>query len=208
MVRWAPKAAVFLAGAAVMTAAVLHMAGVETPGVQASVVGGQGKALIGGQFALTDHNGTPFTQDNLKGSYSLIYFGFTYCPDICPATLDEMAAAKSNLPADLQNKLKLVFVSVDPDRDSPSVLKDYIANFDPQMIGLTGPAEAVKAMAKAYLVYYAKQPAQAGKPGYQVDHSGYMYLMNPNGDYVAHFSGKQKADEIAKRLTAAMGSAS
>nr|OQO27080.1 hypothetical protein B0A51_08336 [Rachicladosporium sp. CCFEE 5018] len=146
---------------------------------------GIGKPLVGGPFTLTDHNNKPFTNDNLKGKYSLVYFGFSHCPDICPEELDKMAGMIEAVKEKHgEGVLRNVFITCDPARDTPQVLKSYLAEFHPEVLGLTGTWQQVKDVCKAYRVYFST-PADV-KPGqdYLVDHSIYFYLMDPDGDFV------------------------
>ncbi len=154
-----------------------------------------GKALIGGPFSLTDHTGKPVTQDDFKGKLMLVFFGYTYCPDICPAELQVMSAALDALGADAE-KVTPVFITVDPARDTVEQMASYVASFHPRLVGLTGSEEAVKQAAKAYRVYYAKA-GDANSPDYLVDHSAFVYLMGRDGNYLTHFSYGTSAEKMA-----------
>lgn len=138
---------------------------------------GMGRPLVGGPFSLMDHNGKPFTEQSLKGKYSLVYFGFTHCPDICPEELDKMAGMIDNVKEKHGNAMLPVFITCDPARDTPEVMKSYLKEFHDDMLGLTGEYEQVKQTCKAYRVYFST-PADV-QPGqdYLVDHSIYFYLM-------------------------------
>ena len=152
---------------------------------------GIGKPKVGGPFELIDHHGRPFTDRDLRGKYSLVYFGFTHCPDICPEELDKMAEmidlVKSKLgPTTTKNSrdgggeggiLRPIFISCDPARDSPAVIRSYLAEFHPDLIGLTGDYEAIKAVCKAYRVYFSTPEHVRAGQDYLVDHSIYFYLM-------------------------------
>ena len=144
-----------------------------------------GKALIGGPFKLTDHTGTVRTEKDLLGRYTLMSFGFTHCPDVCPTTLQTMSEAMEALgPA--ADKVQPVFVSVDPDRDTVARLKVYHGSFDKRVMMLTGDTVSIARIAKAYKVGYKKmKPAADGS--YQVNHSALIYLMGPNGEYITHY---------------------
>jgi len=135
---------------------------------------------IGGVFEMVDQDGQPFTHEDMAGKYSLIYFGYTFCPDVCPMGLTAMTSLHNALPQEMQDQLRLVFVSVDPDRDTPEVLKEYVDHFHDKMIALTGSQEQVDAMAMKYKVYHAKRPADEGGV-YLMDHSSYIYLMAVDG---------------------------
>ena len=136
---------------------------------------------IGGPFRLVDMQGRPVTEKSLLGKPTAIFFGFTYCPEVCPTTLTEMTAWLKALGSDA-NRLNVVFVSVDPERDTPEQMKLYLANFDPRIRGFTGTPEAVAAAAKAYRVYYQKVATAGG--GYTIDHSSAVYLFDAKGRFV------------------------
>ena len=155
-----------------------------------------GEAAIGGPFTLTDQNGAVRSDADFRGRYTLVYFGYTNCPDVCPTTLVVMAEALKRLgPAG--DGIVPIFISVDPARDTPAVLKNYLASFGPQFVGLTGSAQAIAKVAKAYRVYYRRQPEKAG---YSVDHSNYIFLMGPDGRFVSVFDETLGPDGLAKAL--------
>ncbi len=162
-----------------------------------------GKALIGGPFTLTDHTGKTVTEKDFAGGFTLVYFGFTYCPDVCPTELQIMTAALEQL-GDKAEKVTPVFISVDPKRDTVEQMASYVTNFHKRLVGLTGTPEQVKAAAKAYRVYYAEVKDETSSAGYTVDHSSIVFLMGPKGDYLAHFSHgtspQKMAEGIAKHL--------
>ncbi|KAM7209673.1 SCO1/SenC domain containing protein [Naviculisporaceae sp. PSN 640] len=159
---------------------------------------GVGKPKVGGPFELIDQNGNTFTDQDLKGKYSLVYFGFSHCPDICPEELDKMAKMFDLVQTERPNVLLPVFVTCDPARDDPKVLKEYLSEFHPSFIGLTGTYDQIKAMCKAYRVYFST-PTQV-KPGqdYLVDHSIYFYLMDPEGDFVEALGRQHSPEQAAK----------
>ncbi|KAI8961825.1 SCO1 protein [Daldinia sp. FL1419] len=159
---------------------------------------GVGKPKVGGDFELIDQDGRPFSSKDLKGRYSLVYFGFTHCPDICPEELDKMARMFDLVEEKAPGALTPVFVTCDPARDDPKVLKSYLAEFHPRFVGLTGTYEQIKAMCKAYRVYFST-PRDV-KPGqdYLVDHSIYFYLMDPEGDFVEALGRQHSPDQAAK----------
>lgn len=162
-----------------------------------------GKALIGGPFEAVDHLGAPITQESLKGHYSLLYFGFTHCPDICPTGLLKIANAL-NAMGDASEQVTPYFVSVDPERDTPEILAKYVTHFHPRLVGITGSVEQIDAIAKEYKVYFQKMEGDTAL-GYLVDHSGFMYLMDPKGEYVAHFAHNASELEIQTGIENAMG---
>ncbi|KAI1472534.1 SCO1 protein [Daldinia caldariorum] len=159
---------------------------------------GVGRPKVGGAFQLIDHDGNPFSSDDLKGRYSLVYFGFTHCPDICPEELDKMARMFDLVEEKMPGALAPVFVTCDPERDDPKVLKSYLAEFHPRFVGLTGTYEQIKDMCKAYRVYFST-PRDV-KPGqdYLVDHSIYFYLMDPEGDFVEALGRQHSPEQAAK----------
>ncbi|KAI1114083.1 SCO1/SenC-domain-containing protein [Nemania sp. NC0429] len=159
---------------------------------------GVGKPKVGGDFNLVDHEGRPFGSADLKGRYSLVYFGFTHCPDICPEELDKMAQMFDVVEAQAPGAVAPVFITCDPARDDPKVLKSYLAEFHPKFIGLTGTYDEIKDVCKAYRVYFST-PKDV-KPGqdYLVDHSIYFYLMDPEGDFVEALGRQHSPQQAAK----------
>jgi len=161
-----------------------------------------GTVAIGGPFTLTDAKGQTVTEVNLKGRYSLIFFGFTHCPDICPLILQLLTQALEQAgPAG--DAVQPVFISLDPERDTPEAMGAYVANFHPRFMALTGTPEQVKVVAQAYRVYYVKAPIKEDgidTGDYTITHSGYIFLMDRNGKYVAHFDKAASASDIAARL--------
>ncbi len=154
---------------------------------------------IGGPFTLVDQDGRTVTQTDFAGKWMLVYFGYTYCPDVCPLGLNTIAEALEQLPLAQRDAIVPVLVTVDPERDTPEILKEYVAAFGPQFKGLTGSPEQVQAALKAWRVYSRKaEPQPDGS--YLVDHSTFTYLMDPAGAYASHFSHGITADEMAKRL--------
>jgi cytochrome oxidase Cu insertion factor (SCO1/SenC/PrrC family) len=158
-----------------------------------------GKALIGGAFTLTDNTGKRVTDQDFHGKYTLVFFGFTSCPDICPAGLQLMAGALEKLGTKAQ-RITPIFISVDPQRDTPQKLAAYVKNFDPRLVGLTGTPEEIAAVAKAYKVYYAKVPSKERPADYTMDHTSIMYVMDPKGEFVTHFTPSTSADDMAAKL--------
>ncbi|KAI1329980.1 SCO1 protein [Xylariaceae sp. FL0255] len=161
---------------------------------------GVGKPKVGGAFHLVDQEGRPFSSEDLKGKHALVYFGFTHCPDICPDELDKMARMYDLVEAERPGTVKPVFITCDPARDDPKVLKSYLAEFHPGFTGLTGTYEEIKAVCKAYRVYFST-PKDV-KPGqdYLVDHSIYFYLMDPEGDFVEALGRQHSPSEAAKLI--------
>ena len=165
----------------------------------AAVVTGQGAPKIGGEFSVLNHKGEPVTENILNDKYSLIFFGFTHCPDICPTSMLVLNDVYDKLSETQQSKLQVILASIDPERDTPAVMKDYVKTFNEKFIGLTGSVDQMKDMAKKYLVYHVKKEPD-GNGNYSMDHSGFIYFMGPDGRYVKHFSHKDKAEDILKTV--------
>ncbi len=158
-----------------------------------------GTALVGGPFSLVGTDGKTVTDADFRGRYMLIFFGFTHCPDICPAELQIISQALEKL-GDKGKKVVPVFVTLDPERDTPEVMGQYVKSFGPNFVGLTGTPEAIAATAKAYRVAYAKVENKDSPGNYSVDHSALAYLMGPEGNYVTHFTYGTSADDMATKL--------
>jgi protein SCO1 len=182
--------AAFLAGLAVILAAIFVVGGLSpTPG--------RGTIAIGGPFHLTDQNGKPFSDQDMKGKPYLVFFGYTHCPDICPTTLFEMSQLMGKLGPDA-DRVGALFITVDPERDTTAVLKDYLASFDPHLRGLTGAPPAIEQAIKDYRVYAKKVPLQGGD--YTMDHTALVYLMDKDGRFVAPFDMQRTADVEAAEV--------
>lgn len=163
-----------------------------------------GQALVKSEFDLVDHHGNRVTEEDFAGRWQLVFFGFTYCPDVCPTTLATIAEVLDTLGTDADQVAPL-FITVDPERDTPAVMAEYVAVFHPKLIGLTGTPEQIEAAAKSFRVYYAKAEEAGAPDGYLMAHSGYIYLMTPDGEYDAVFTEnfhppKEIAADIEKRL--------
>ena len=162
---------------------------------------GQGGApnnevLIGGDFTLTDHNGNEFSSDMMKGKMSLVYFGFTFCPDICPTSLQKLTNVLTTLDK-YQIDVLPILITVDPSRDTKELLKEYLGHFHPKFLGLTGTEKDINKVAGLYKVFYAKaEGADEAGDKYMIDHSSFVYLMDKNGKYLKHFYMTTKAEEI------------
>jgi len=181
----------FVAGLALCLGVIVFVGGrfSETGAIQA--------AAIGGPFHLIDQDGQPFSDRDLKGKTFLVFFGFTHCPDICPTTLFEMSEIMRDLGPEADRTAAL-FISVDPERDTPQAMKDYLSSFDPHVRGLTGDAAALAAVAKAYRVYYRKVPVDGGD--YTMDHTAIVYLMDKQGRFVSPFNMRRPAEVAAADL--------
>ena len=161
-----------------------------------------GKASIGGAFELTDHNGNLVTNKTFKGKYMLIYFGYSYCPDICPTGLTEISNALDLLGSGA-DKIAPIFITVDPARDTSVHLKEYVTFFHPRLVGLTGTMEQIKTATRAYRVYFAKvdnKTPDADPEDYTVDHTAIAYLVGPNGEFKQHFGHGTDAKKMAERI--------
>jgi protein SCO1 len=157
----------------------------------------QNASGIGGPFALVDGDHKSVTDQNFRGKFMLVYFGYTFCPDVCPTTLNEIAEAMDKLgPA--AARVQPIFITVDPNRDTPDVMKQYTASFSPKLLGLTGTPEQIAKVAKEYRVYYAEHRTGPGPNDYSMDHSSIIYLMGPDGQFVEPIP----ADETAASLAA------
>jgi cytochrome oxidase Cu insertion factor (SCO1/SenC/PrrC family) len=160
-----------------------------------------GGALIGGPFSLTDQTGRPVTDADYKGRYLLVYFGYTFCPDVCPTELQVMATALDQL-GHQGDQVQPLFITVDPERDTPAQLAEYVSQFHPRMAGLTGTPEQIAAAARAYRVYYAKVPNKDNDAYYTMDHSSFVYLMSPDGRFLEAFAHGTTPDKMAQGISA------
>lgn len=173
------------------TGAVLWMGGGGPPG---------GGLTVGGPFSLRDGNNKVVTDRDFRGNYMLVYFGYTFCPDVCPTTLNNVADALDKLGAKAA-RVRPVFITIDPKRDTQTVVKEYAAAFGPKFVGLTGSQEQITAVAKAYRVYYAEHRTGPGPNDYTMDHGSVLYLMGPDGVFVAPVRAEQPGPEMAAALT-------
>ncbi|HWI25394.1 MAG TPA: SCO family protein [Stellaceae bacterium] len=165
---------------------------------QTGSAGGVVGVSIGGPFTLTDQNGVLRHDNDFRGKLMLVYFGYTYCPDACPAALNTMTAALDKLGA-TADAVQPIFITVDPARDTPAQMKAYAANFTPRLVALTGTPTEIAAAAKAYRVYFQKVKG-SGPDDYSMDHSAFIYLMGRDGKYLAHFGPEVSADQMAAAI--------
>jgi protein SCO1 len=154
-------------------------------------------SAVGGPFNLVDQNGKSITDQDMKGKPFLVFFGFTHCPDVCPTTLFDVSEVFRALGPDAEG-VRALFVTVDPERDTPAVLKDYLSSFDPRIVGVTGDEASIAAAEKAYRVYAKKVPTDGGS--YTMDHTAIVYLMNKDGRFVTPFNTKRRPEEAAADL--------
>lgn len=157
-----------------------------------------GKAAVGGPFDLINQDGQRFTDKDLHGEFALLYFGFTHCPDICPDELEKVSEAINLVDKWTGVRVQPVFISVDPQRDTPPLVKSYVREFHPRMIGLTGEMENVKTVSKSYRVYYSK--TGESDTDYLVDHSIIHYLIDPQGEFVTFFGKNNDAQQLATQV--------
>ena len=183
--------AAFLSGLVLFFGAILFISG------RASSPIGQAVAGVGGPFHLEDQNGKPVSDQDMKGRPFLVFFGFTHCPDVCPTTLFDMSQVLRKLGPDA-DRTGALFITVDPERDTPPVMKDYLSNFDPHLRGLTGDRASIDAAIRAYRVYAKKVPLPDGD--YTMDHTAVVYLMDKNGRFVAPFDLKRTPEVAAADL--------
>lgn len=164
--------------------------------------------LFGGPFSLIDHDGKHRTDKDFRGKYMLIFFGYTYCPDICPLNLQHGADALQALDEEKARQVVPIFVSIDPERDTPMVLKEYVANFGERFVGLTGSEQQIRAISKAYRIHRRKVlPAgESDKNNYLVDHSSITYLMGPDGKFITLFPHNTSGGKMAKAINRYLGS--
>lgn len=160
---------------------------------------GSGTALIGGPFTMVNQKGETVTEKNFEGHYTIYFFGYTFCPDVCPTELQVLTAALKELGPD-GSKITPVFVSIDPERDKPKIIGEYVANFDSRLVGLTGTPEQLAAMARAFHVFYKKVPNAKDPQNYDMDHSSILYLMGPDGKFAKHFPYTTDAKALALEL--------
>jgi protein SCO1/2 len=190
---WIP----YLLLAAALAGGLLWREGENMPGLGRTVT--TGTASVGGPYRLTDQDGRPRGSADFHGKYVLIYFGYSFCPDVCPATLGVIADALDKMGAD-GNRIVPVFITIDPERDTPKVLKQYLAAFGPNFVGLTGSPAEIAAVEKEYRVYARKAPLPGEK--YGMDHSSVLYLMGPNGELVSFYDEAVTQDQLIKELRA------
>ena len=157
-------------------------------------------AAIGGPFTLQDGSGQPVTDRSFRGKYMLVYFGYTFCPDVCPTTLNDVAQAIDKLGQNA-NRIQPVFITVDPARDTPAIVQQYAAAFGPRIKGLTGTPDQVASVAREYRVYYAPHKTGPDPGDYTMDHSSILYLMDPAGAFAGVIRADAGANQIAADLT-------
>lgn len=160
-----------------------------------------GTATVGGPFTLVDQQGRTVTDETFRGRWMLVFFGFTHCPDVCPTALNDMSAVLAEL-GTAADKVQPIFITVDPERDTVEAMSQYVANFDPRIVALTGTPEQIAQAAKAYRVYYKKMPQG---DDYTMDHTGILYLMDPQGRFMTHFTPNTPPADMAARIRKLLG---
>lgn len=196
-----PRRGHVIVSGAVFAAALLAAFVAFSPVFERPRVVASGVASVGGPFTLTAHTGERISDEAFRGKFMLVTFGFTHCPDVCPAELQVMTAALDEMgPAG--ERVQPLFITIDPERDTASHLAEYMAYFHPRFIGLTGTPDEIAAVAKAYRVWYQK--VDGDSPDYLMDHTSITYLMGPDGAFVQHFSFGISADTLSEALLAAV----
>ena len=160
-----------------------------------------GGVSVGGPFTLVNQDGKQVTEKDFLGGYMLVFFGYTYCPDVCPTVLSDIASTLDMLGEEKAGKITPVFITVDPARDTPEHLAEYVKFFHPRTVGLSGTEDQIKAVAREYRVYYRKNEAKGDdSQDYLVDHTSIIYLIGPDGKLVTHFSHGTEPKAMAERL--------
>jgi len=189
--RVLPVLGAFLCGLVLVFGAIIHISGRSPSAIGPAI------PAVAGPFHLEDQNGKPVSDEDMKGRPFLVFFGFAHCPDVCPTTLFEMSEVMRQLGKDA-DRVGALFITVDPERDTPAALKDYLSSFDPHLRGLTGDPAAVNAAIKAYRVYAKKIPLEGND--YTMDHTAVVYLMDRDGHFVAPFNLKRTPEAAAAEL--------
>ena len=188
------------ATAALLLAAVLGIMAMNAGWVEKKF---SGVALVGGPFQMVNQNGATVTEKDFAGKPMMIFFGYTYCPDVCPTELQIMSAALDQL-GDKAADVQPVFVTIDPERDTAPVIKSYLESFGPRWTGLTGTPEQVQSMAKAWHVFYEKRENKESPKDYLMDHSSFIFLMGADGKFLKHFSYTTDVNQLASGLSEAL----
>jgi protein SCO1/2 len=181
----------FVAGLVLFSAIILLVSG------RTSTTMAPQAAAIGGPFRLVDQDGKPTSEQDFKGKPFLVFFGFTHCPDVCPTALFEVSEIFRQLGADA-DRARALFITVDPERDTPDKMKDYLSSFDSHLSGLTGDPAAIAAVTKSYRVYSKKVPLEGND--YTMDHTAIVYLMDREGRFIAPFNLKRRPEDAAAEL--------
>lgn len=195
LVLWALAAGALLAAIAVVSYTLLFAPDPpKTVGARTN-----GSPMITTRFSLVDQTGKAVTEKDYQDKWKLVFFGFTHCPDVCPTALNTVASVMTSLGTSA-DRLTPIFITVDPTRDTPKVMAEYVSAFDKRIVGLTGTEPQVAKAAKAFRVYYARVQQKSARDGYTMSHSSFMYLMAPNGRFVTHFGHGDKPADIAAKI--------
>jgi len=190
--------AIFLVGLAILIGGlVVEYRYLSAPGSGIGELAAPAGVSVGGSFTLVDQNGMPRRAEDFRGKLMLIYFGYTYCPDVCPTELQTMSEAIDRL-GPRGDDVQPIFITVDPARDTPEQLKSYAENFHRRLLALTGSAAQIAEVARGYKVFY--QPVKQAEGDYLMDHSSIVYLMDRDGRYLAHFGGNVTAEQMAAAI--------
>ncbi len=160
---------------------------------------GAARVNVGGAFTLTNQEGVTVTDEDFRGGYTLIYFGYTYCPDLCPTELQTITFALDELGDDAK-KITPLFVTIDPTRDTVEAMRDYVSHFHPRLVGLTGTDQQIKQITKSFGVYYTVSDDDGSSTEYLMDHSTTLFLMGPDGQYRTHLRASATAKEMANAI--------
>jgi protein SCO1 len=193
--RWIALAVVAVAAVAAVAGTVTAVSLHRAPQAKAA----PHPPRIGGHFELVTPDGSTVTEATFRGKWLLVYFGYTFCPDVCPGTLMSMTQALQNI-GPLADKVQPIFITFDPARDTPQIMGEYVKNFDPRFVGLSGTPQQTAAAAKVFHVYNSAKRLDANSSEYVFDHSSYIYIMDPNGNFVNLLAGDMPGHEVAKNL--------
>jgi protein SCO1/2 len=198
-----PSRSRFLFAAALLAIALAIAGAAMLSSRQLPEPSGSGTALVGGAFALTDQTGRRVTDRDFMGRYMLVFFGYSSCPDICPAELQVMSAALDQL-GTAGDSVTPIFISVDPERDRPETLRQFAARFHPRLVALTGTPEEIADVARAYRVSYRRTGPETSGSTYEIDHTLIIYLMGPDGKFIRHFTYTTDAGALARAIAKAI----
>lgn len=194
------------AGCILIAIAVVSYSFLQGPGAPATTTtadGATGSTFIKTEFSLVDHTGKPVTEKTYEGKWKLVFFGFTHCPDVCPTALNNVDRVLTELGGKADEIVPL-FITIDPERDTPKAMAEYVAAFDKRIVGLTGSAQQVRDAARAFRAYYGRVEQKTAPGGYTMNHSAFVYLMAPDGRFVDHFRHEDKAEYVATRIKKAI----
>jgi len=197
----APQSESSVQAFATSAATVLHQ---DDSLIDESAMNESGRPAIGGAFQLIDHNGLPRTDADYSGKFLVVYFGYTFCPDICPTGLRSFTRALEKLKPDEIKQIQPLFISVDPNRDTPEELKTFVGQYHPSLVGLTGASRDIESVAKKYKVFFQLHKKDTDGQYYLVDHSSIFYIINPRGAYCGHFTHASSVEDMLAALRQAL----